>query len=168
MSDTDSGIATVAEAASVAADAVRSAEAVAVAENAEVVAAVIEGAQQRVEAAEQMAQQITQAALETELGRQIAENNRRISEWLDGEGRALRNQVETLQAEMSALRETVAATATLALTSADTPQSTPPVSEQPIAEAVETVTEILPETVTSQPAESTHAEPAPKRRKVFL
>lgn len=163
----DDDIASVGQAATAASTAVIEAAGIAEANANATIAAVVENAAEEIDAARETAEHIAQAAMETELGRMIAETNRRISEWLEGEGRRLTETVTAMQQEIASLRETQAATAVLALNSTPS-QSTPPLStEAPLTEALETVTEILPEVVES-PVESIPVEPVRKKRGLFL
>ena len=152
----------------VAANAVEQAAEIAAAGASETIAAVIENAAEQVEQAQQTAEDIARAAMESHLGREIFAINERVTQWLEGEGHALSQRMSTLEAQIAELSQTTAAAATLALTSAVSEQSIQAVSEQPLTEAVETVAEVLPETIVAAPqSESTPVEP-PRRKAKFL
>lgn len=161
----------VAEAASDAATAVTQAAEIAAEHSAEVVAAVIEGAQQRVEAADNAAQQIAQAAVETNLGQRVAGVEQEFREWRDGEGQALRLQVDRLTAENAELRQQMAATATVAVVAAQNGAVPPLISAAPepnLIQEAETLAAIVPEAMAPAPSANTQSAEPQRRRKVFL
>ena len=164
--------ATVGEAIGNATDAAREAASLAEANAAATVAVIAEAAQARVEAAEQTAEQIMQAAIETRLGERISECDRRISEWLDGEGRALRQEVDRLTAELAEVRTQLAATATVAVVAATSEQSLsiPEKSAETLTETTAEVASVIPEAlqpVVTNQNENTLAAPNRRRLKVF-
>lgn len=162
--------ASVAAAEAVAAQAVETAAEIATAEAGAVVAAVVEGAAAQIEEAQQVAEDVIRASMETHLGQEIARTNERFTQWLDGEGRTLVANVASLQSQMAELMQQVAATAAVAVSALETsPQLIPPVSEAPLTETVEAVTEILPEAIAPEPAPVESTPNAPRRKvRVFL
>jgi hypothetical protein len=139
------------------------------AENAEAVTeAVVAAAEERVEEAQETAERIAEAAILSEQGRRIDEHERRVSAWqADLENRlaqlaALPELVATLQAQVLALSETLAAMIQPASSSpAPSPIQTPLQEEIAGAAAV-----ILPGAAPS--AEAVNPAPAMPRKKVRL
>lgn len=112
--------------------------------------AVLEVAAQQIDNAQRTAAEIAEAAMQTEIGRRVAGLEQRGMEW-QAERDGLRQELNSQAAEISRLREQLAATATLTVATALTPapqsSSIPAISPNPetLAEATTTVTEIVPE-----------------------
>ena len=142
------------------------------AETQSTVTAVVAAAAEQVEQAQENAQAIAEAAMATELGRQIEENRRIISTCQENLS-LVKSTMETMMAEMSELKATLAASLTLQVANNQAPQpalvsSIPAVSE--VAAAAEQVATALPGNLPSS-AVSIPNEPekvATKARKVFL
>ena len=137
-------------------------------------AAVVADAVDAINDAQETAEAIAQAAMETELGRRISAAETRGMEW--------QSQLDSLRADLLSLREQVmnlltAATATATLQVADMiteqPSLTPPASaptQETLAEATEEVTSILPESL-GNAVEGSPAPPIvplPAKRHRFL
>lgn len=103
--------------------------------------ALLDNAQARVDEAEAMAQRVTDAALQTEIGRLTAANNQRIDECA-AQNASLQAEVQSLQARMEQLSEKISSLASLLvgmnLSTTAKPLLTPDPSAEPIAEALET------------------------------
>lgn len=164
--------ATVGEAVAVAADAARAAADVARSEADERVEEVIERAAEEINQAHEQTEALARAAMETELGRRLGELEREFTEWRVVALAELQSQVTTLQETVNTLQGQMSATATLATAAASPPSIPQQSAQQPtkVEEAIQEVTEILPETLTpenSDQSASTNDAP-PVRRKRFL
>jgi uncharacterized UPF0160 family protein len=119
--------------------------------------AFIENAQERIENAEQAAEQIAAAAMEGERGRRIAALEMEVSEWR-AHVEQLSQQLQTLQEQVTNLSTSQAAIVGMEIQEAlsSTPQPLAPITET-LEEAAE-IAEVLPEALSqSDVAES----PAP-------
>lgn len=147
------------------------------AEHAEVVAEIavasaevaIADANERVEHAQELATDIAAAAMETERGREIQALKEEVYKWR-GEQEEARRALEELKSEFSNLREAMASLTTLQLVA---PNSTASLSLTPdqsaVTEAVETMTEVLPENLQSVVDENPEpVPPAPRRVKRWI
>lgn len=123
-------------------------------------AAVIEAAGAAIDQAQEHAQEIAEAAMQTEIGRRVGAVEQGVSEWL-GQLEGLRQELSLLRSEVSRLSEATAATATLVvsteLQSADPslsiqpPSSNPPTTVEPDPAILEVVPGSL-ENVVASPA----------------
>ena len=127
----------------------------------------IDAANERADQAEEMAQRIAEGALETERGRRIDALENEVTQWRDAHN-ALVQLVQALSSRLSEMEQNLTAVATLEVASLMAPsQSTPATLTEPIAEALETTTEIaevLPEAISQN--ENTPAAPEAPVRKV--
>lgn len=152
-------------------EAVNDAVAIAQGQASETVAAVIAGAAAQVEQAQENAQAIAEAAMQTEIGRQVNELRGDFIK-CQTETQNLRAELAPLKSQLTEIQATMAASLTL---QAATLQTAAPVSvslipeHSEVREAVETVTAALPGNLNaSAVAESPVVAVKAKPRKLFL
>jgi len=133
------------------------------------VANVIEHASEQIDAANERAEEIARAAMETEIGRRVGALETRGYEWqeaLDG----LRRDLTSLMEQLSNLQSAVAATATLVvateLAEPAPSSSIPQPSSNPatVEAAMDQVTEVIPDAL-SENTPAAPLEPVPPARK---
>jgi len=123
---------------------------------------VLEQAAAQVERAEEMAEDIARAAMETHLGQRISELEGKQYSWQD-QLAELSAQLQTLQETVNLLQGQLAATATIAVSSQSTPPQSEPTTEV-VTEAVTTLETVVPEAISQSAVEESPA-PAPKQRR---
>ncbi len=135
------------------------------------VAAVVENAAAAIDAANERAEEIARAAMETEIGRRVGALEQGAYTWqeqLDG----LRRDLTSLAELVSSLQSAVAATATLTVATALMPEGqsslTPQTSLSPATETapdlLEPVTEVIPDAL-SEAIPAAPLDPVPPVRK---
>lgn len=124
----------------------------------------IDAAEEALDDAQRAAQRMAEAAMQTELGNQLNELKREFFEWRDRENQT-QAQITALQTEVSELKGQLAAVATISVVS---PPASPSLIQQPspetITEALEEVTEVIPDSLESVVEENPAPAPKPKRR----
>lgn len=142
----------VSDAATAAADAVREGAAIATEQNAAIVAAVIDSAQDQIDAANATAEAMSRAAMETELGREISTTNRRLETCLE-DVRALQSQLTEMSTQLAELRQTI-----VVVTPPPATSLTPPITSEPTPP----LTVLDPLNLPPDPAENIPDAPAEK------
>jgi hypothetical protein len=132
---------------------------------------VIAAAGEAIDRAQEQAEEIARAAMETALGRRVASIEEREAEWQNRfDAQAL--ELSNLRDQVSQLAQAVAATATLTVATAlqepQAPQSSSPaISSTPIPEEViPPITEVIPESLSeSIPAAPVVVVPPPRQHR---